>query len=231
MSPAKQALLVLSALAAVALVENLPVTPWSPWMILYGGLAIVLPFFLRRPPDLGFLRPRSYAIAGLWTLVWLGAFYALATLNSRAYADYLAASRQVGNPQFDYSAAQGQVVQSAASKAGMSVSEFLRLVPLGTLVWAPIAEEVLYRGYGYISLSKSGFLAASSVSTLYFALRHAVQLSSLPVFAYIPILVWLVQVVPFGFFASHLVHKTGSIYPAMLLHFLVNLLSYLNLWP
>lgn len=231
MNPRNQAIFVLTFLTAIALVENLPITPWSPWMVLYGGLAIILPFLLRRPSDLGFTRPKSYAKAGLWLLVWLAAFYALATLSSKAYADYLAASRQVGNPQFDYSAAQGQVVQSAASKSGMSVSEFLRLVPLGTLVWAPIAEEVLYRGYGYISLSKSGFLAASSVSTLYFALRHAVQLSSLPVFAFIPILVWMVQVVPFGFFASHLVHRTGSIYPAMLLHFLVNLLSYLNLWP
>jgi len=226
-----QAIVVLTLLTATALIENLPATPWSPWMLVYGSTAISLPLLLRRPVELGLVRPKSFLKAGFWVAVWLAAFYALTSLTGRLYSDYLAASRQVGNPQFDYSAAQGQVVQNTAARSGMDVAEFLRLVPLGTLLWAPVAEELLYRGFGFLSFARSGFLAASAISTLYFALRHVVQFSSLPVLALIPILVWLVHVVPFGFFASHLVYKTESTYPAILLHFLVNLLSQFNLWP
>lgn len=224
-----QALIVLTLLTLVALVENLPVIPWSPLMIAYGGLALLMPLLLRRPSDLGLRRPTSYGVAAIWVGIWFATYYALAATSSKLYADYLISIRQVGNPQIDYSAAQAQVIRETASRSGVDAKEFLRLVPLGTLLWAPIAEELLYRGYGYLSLSASGFLTASSVTTVFFGLRHAVQFSSLPAFAFIPILVWSVQVIPFGFFASHLVHRTGSIYPAILLHFLVNLPPNLNL--
>jgi len=224
-----QALIVLILITLLALVENLPLIPWSPLMIGYGVSALILPFLLRKPSDLGLKRPSSYSVAALWVVIWFVAYYALASTSSKLYADYLVSTRQVGNPQIDYSAAQAQVFRETASRSGMDVKEFLRLVPLGPLLWAPIAEELLYRGYGYLSLSASGFLKASSVTTVFFALRHAVQFSSLPAFALLPILIWSMQLIPFGFFASHLVHRTGSIYPPILLHFLVNLPPHLNL--
>ncbi|HJN75205.1 MAG TPA: CPBP family intramembrane glutamic endopeptidase [Myxococcota bacterium] len=84
------------------------------------------------------------------------------------------------------------------------------LTGLGAIVLAPIAEEVLFRGYVFRGVSNSwGTVAAVAVSTLLFAVFHADPLHALGV---VVIGVWL----------GWLRHVTGSIKTCIAAHLLNN---------
>lgn len=199
-------------------------------MVIYGLAASVIPLILRNREGLGLRLPHEWARAVSLVLVWLAVYYLISTATNKVYTAQLVSHQVVGDVRYDYGAAHGQVMETASEKIGWDLRDYERMTPLGTLVWAPIVEELLYRGYGFNSLmARNSFLISSTVTTAFFALRHAVQLLVLSPIAVVPIVVWMLEVIPFGYMASHAVRRTGSILPAMLLHFLVNLLAYLGL--
>lgn len=81
-----------------------------------------------------------------------------------------------------------------------------------TLLFAPIIEELLFRGIIYKNDEKLGFVFASVTSSLLFGFWH--QTASQ---------IFLASVL--GFFSCYLYRKTGSIFPSMILHFINNLKS------
>lgn len=84
------------------------------------------------------------------------------------------------------------------------------MVGLGAVVAAPIAEELLFRGFVYRSAERSwGPVGAIAVSTLLFAAIHGDPLHAL-------------AVVPFGVFMGWLRWRTGSVWPGILAHMLNN---------
>lgn len=74
-----------------------------------------------------------------------------------------------------------------------------------TALLGPLVEEFLFRGIGFYLLAQFGHLAAIVVTSIAFALTHGIAVG-LPIFFIIG--------VGLGFIRS----RTGSIYPALLLH-------------
>ena len=74
-----------------------------------------------------------------------------------------------------------------------------------TAVLGPIVEESLFRGIGFYLLSRFGQLAAILVTAIGFALTHGIAVG-LPVFFIIGLGLGLIR------------SRTGSLYPALLLH-------------
>lgn len=81
----------------------------------------------------------------------------------------------------------------------------LALNAVVTALLGPLVEEFLFRGIGFYLLAQFGQLAAIVVTSIAFALTHGIAVG-LPIFFIIG--------VGLGFIRS----RTGSIYPALLLH-------------
>lgn len=81
----------------------------------------------------------------------------------------------------------------------------LALNAIVTAILGPLVEELLFRGIGFHLLAQFGHVAAIVVTSVAFALTHGIAVG-LPVFFVIGI--------GLGFIRS----RTGSIYPAFLLH-------------
>lgn len=81
-----------------------------------------------------------------------------------------------------------------------------------TLLFAPIFEEVFFRGVVYKNDEKLGFVFASITSSLIFGFWH-MTLSQ------------IILASVLGFFNCYLYRRTGSIFPSMILHFITNLKS------
>lgn len=85
-----------------------------------------------------------------------------------------------------------------------------------TLIAAPLAEELFYRGLIFGGLSSWGFWPAAIVSSSLFAFSHLSAATFLPVFAIGVVMAWLFW-------------WRGSLWDAILFHFLFNLLSFILL--
>ena len=85
------------------------------------------------------------------------------------------------------------------------------------LVFAPIFEELFFRGVAYKNDEKLGFVFASITSSLLFGFWHMTASQ-------------IILASTLGFFSCYLYRKTGSIFPSMILHFFTNLKSVFGLF-
>ena len=77
-------------------------------------------------------------------------------------------------------------------------------------LFAPVVEELLYRGFGYWALAGvAGATVALIGTAVLFGLAHGLVIGLLPL-------------VTFGLVAGYLRRRTGSIYPSMVMHMLFN---------
>lgn len=114
-----------------------------------------------------------------------------------------------------------QLVYMAAPEAVENLSELMETVGIGemgvvsmlaTVILAPIAEEVIFRGVTLNLAKKAGapFLVANAVQALMFGIYHANLVQGAYAFAV-------------GLVLGYAAHKYGSLYPAILLHLAYNL--------
>ena len=85
----------------------------------------------------------------------------------------------------------------------------LFLNALVVAVYGPIVEELLFRGIGFFLLLQFGSIAAVLVTAIAFALTHGIA-QGIPIFFIIGVGLALLR------------SRTGSIYPAMILHICFN---------
>ncbi len=97
----------------------------------------------------------------------------------------------------------------------------LPLTGLATIVMAPLAEEIFFRGFIFGGLIRPiGPLFAMAVSGLIFAMFHVSGVDTIGL------------LLPFGAIGAlfaWLYYRTGSIYPSMIAHFLFNTVSFIAL--
>ena len=91
-----------------------------------------------------------------------------------------------------------------STRAGVFAFSFVAVAVL-----APVTEELLYRGLGYSLLERFGALASIGLTGLAFAAAHGL-LAGLPT-------LWF-----FGCALAWLRVRTGSVYPAIVVHALFN---------
>ena len=150
----------------------------------------------------GFCKPKK---SFLWIVKWLVIAFSISTLVTALGGAFL----------FFISALTGVDVSGTnlffASATLVTVPSYIAdtIVPL---LFAPIFEEILFRGVIYKNDEKLGCIFASVTSSLIFGFWH-MTLSQIVLGSVL------------GFFSCYLYRKTESIFPSMILHFIVNLKS------
>jgi len=86
------------------------------------------------------------------------------------------------------------------------------------VIVAPIVEESLFRGFLFAGFrQRYGFQTAALLSSALFAIAHHQLAALIPTFV-------------LGYIFSHLYQRSNSIFPSMLLHFLVNAFGIITLF-
>jgi len=219
----KEVLLVLAALTVLHAIENLWFVPWSPLMVIFAILAISIPLKLRRREELGLKRPQRWGNFLKYTTLGFIIVFAIDIAVSTVYPIALESLGLRGNIQYDYWAANNSWFEYMIQKFGEDVW-FIWLILLKT-IWAPIGEELLYRGYAFNTLlKKRSFITASTISSLYFGVRHTLHLTlSMPTIPVISGLSYGIIMIPYAYIWCYVFHKTKSLYSVMLLHLLTDL--------
>jgi membrane protease YdiL (CAAX protease family) len=87
------------------------------------------------------------------------------------------------------------------------------LLLFGGTVIAPIVEEIFFRGFIFAGLRQQyGWQRAALISSALFALLHLTPTAILPILI-------------LGYIFAYLYHRSGSIWPAILMHMLTNSLA------
>lgn len=108
-----------------------------------------------------------------------------------------------------------------------SVAENYTLMSIGTILLAPVAEEVLYRGVVFGSLHKHNPILAYVISTIVFSLIHIVGYIHL--YEPLALLCSFLAYVPAGLSLAWAYTKSGNIIAPILIHIAVNQLGILYL--
>ena len=102
--------------------------------------------------------------------------------------------------------------QNVTSLFGNSVFAII-LTVIAVALMTPVIEELFFRGIVHRGLEQRyGFLPGAAMSSTIFALAHVDYRLFVPIFA-------------LGFGFAYLVHKTGSIWPTIGGHFIINFLG------
>lgn len=94
---------------------------------------------------------------------------------------------------------------------------------LCSVVFAPIVEELLFRGLFFAPLYRKVPILAYAVSALLFAAVHVV--GAIGILPWSEILLCLVQYLPPGIALGIVYQRTGNIFGPMLLHFAINFIA------
>ena len=198
---------------------------WAPYFLIYAALAIAIPL-AAGTCEFGGLREtlggsvREIAIAGAGMACWeIGLFhwaYEVWWLRKMGRAD---------DPALSAPAAIRSLLLLAQGRTGIDPARAERIFAGYTLIWAPIGEEFFYWGYLFaVTRPAWGFPAAALVTASLFAFRHAVH------FLYfrrraplVPAASLALSAFGSGLLNSWLYERSGSLWPLILLHVLMNL--------
>ena len=223
-------LVVSLALMVVAGLENGP-APWSPYYVVYAGLATILP-----------LRWKTYRFGPLkavpwwmWALAPILAIILQATASvivNVVYAQFvvkLGGPARLEDPVIGVPAMFQAMYAAASMKLGIDI-ETVRVTYLAFLVaWAGFGEEVYFRGYVQgVLRERKGARYAILVASALFAVRHYMQMALLfpkyPVFA---ATAWCAMAFPVGIVLGIIYERTKSLWIPVTVHYLFNIIPFL----
>lgn len=200
------------------------VPPWAPYFIIYALLALILPVFL------GAYNFGQFAdvIKQWWKLILAVFFIALVWdqgICTFLQDKLLGLAGKAQDPFYSLSAALVMLSEKAGIKFGISAEAAMLLYAAFVLLWAPVAEELFYRGYVQGALRKDlGLMPAVLMSAAFFAVRHMTHFVFLtPDIPWFASAGWAVSTFGFGLLMSYLYEKTQSLWPPVLIHFAVNI--------
>ncbi len=200
--------------------------PWAPYFLLYAFLAIFLPLFLKTYTFGAFgavmkSHWRLMVVVGLIAVFWDQ------VVMGRLLEYLLTIGGVAGDPFYSLPVAITNLAVAAGDKFGISNDLAMVLYAVFLVLWAPVGEELFYRGYmqGVLRQSQS-FTTAALISAAFFGIRHATHLFFLwPAFPLVAAASWVFSTFVFGLLMSYLYEKTHSLYPLMLIHAAVNLIG------
>jgi len=214
-----------ACLTLLVLVESF-LFPWAPYFLLYAALAIAIPLWTRSyrfGPVRELLRERWKAVV-LCLLLTFAVDLGLTAI----YGLVLSALGLAGDLYYDLSAALEALAQAAAARFSITPELAIGLYALYVVVWAPVGEELFYRGYMYGELEERTRPAlAALISTAFFGIRHATHFALLSPFPLVAALWWSFHAFCFGLVMVYAYRSTRSLYTPMLAHFLANLVGVL----
>lgn len=212
-------------LTVIVLIESLEFVPWAPYFLVYAILGIVIPLWLKTYSFGGFSETFRKNLKLFIVLLVLSII--ILTVADFIHNTVAAMTGVAGDPMYDFFAALEALSEKAGIKFGISSLSAKLIYAVYIIIWAPIGEELFYRGYMYGEMKKkiSKFWAAI-ISTAFFGIRHATHFFFLlPEYPLIPALYWAVHAAIFGFIMVYAYEKTDSLYIPMSIHFLTNILN------
>jgi membrane protease YdiL (CAAX protease family) len=218
-------MVIATVLTLIVLAESI-FPPWAPYFIVYAFLAIIIPLALKTYQFGSF----GTVLRSHWKLI-LGIFVVALIVDegifTLLYQRILDGFGVGGNAYYSLNAAVEVMTGAAAYKLNITQDTALILYALFLVVWAPIGEELFYRGYMQGVLRKFGsFRVSALVSAAFFGIRHATHLFFLwPNVPWVAAASWVVGAFVFGLLMSYLYEKTHSLYPPMLVHAAVNIIE------
>ena len=196
--------------------------PWSPYFLSYGALALAVPLWLGIRP----IRPARLSGKALWRITALVAVVAIG-IDSGIFTigyDWLLGRLGLYQPFYSISAATDLMVATVASREHLSPWLAEGIFGLLVLIWAPLAEELFYRGYVYGSLKQALPQAVAwAIAVGMFGLRHSLHFFYMWPHLSVAGSVWAFSMLIFGSLMTWLYERTGGLGPSMLVHLLVNL--------
>ncbi len=214
-------LLLVAALTLLCRIETTS-APWSPYFFSYGALALVLPLLLGCSP----IKPTRLQGKALWRVTGAVAIVAI-LIDSGIFTisyDWLLQQTGYYQPFYSISGATNLLIQTVSERQQMSLMTAMGVFGMFVLLWAPIAEELFYRGYVYTSLKQHLPLAAAwGISVAAFGLRHVIHFYYLWPHLSVAGVVWACSMLIFGSLMTWLYERSGGLGPSMLVHLLVNL--------
>lgn len=205
-------------LTSIVLVESI-FPPWAPYFIVYAILAILIPSVLKTA-RFGSFRT---ALTSHWK-IFLGCLVVAVIWDQGIFTqlyEYSLNRLGIGNdPFYSLNTASEILLDAAATKLDITVDSATILYALFVLVWAPIGEELFYRGYiQEVLRDTKGFRVAALVSAAFFGIRHATHLFFLwPNVPLVAAGIWSINAFGGGLLFSYLYEKTNSLYLPMLVH-------------
>ncbi len=212
-----------TVLTAVVLLESI-FPPWAPYFIIYAVLAILVPLLLRsfRFASIKEVFKRHWKITLLIFLVGLIWDQGICTF---LLEKILGLAGVADNPFYSLTAALTALSESASLKFGMSPDDAMMIFGAFVVLWAPVGEELFYRGYMQGLLKKTGGVkSAIFISAAFFGIRHMTHFFYLaPDVPWIASVTWALSAFGFGLLMSYLYEKTESLWPPIIVHAAVNI--------
>lgn len=196
--------------------------PWAPYFFSYGALALLIPLLLGAAP----IKPTRLAGKALWKLTAVVAMLAILIDSGVFTIGYDWLLQQTGHyqPFYSISGATNLLIETVAIRQHLSQITAMGIFGVMVLLWAPVAEELFYRGYVFGSLKQHLPLAAAwGISVAVFSLRHVIHFYYLWPNLSVAGVVWASSMLIFGSLMTWLYQRTGGLGPSMLVHLLVNL--------
>ena len=212
-------------LTVIVAVESLYPIPWSPYFLIYAALAIAIPLYTKSYKFGSFsdnFRGHKLKIFIVVLVVGIILTIGLDTLTNTILTN----AGLADNPYYSLPAALVALAESAGIKFGITTTTAMLIYAFYIIIWAPIGEELFYRGYVYGELKeKYGLLGATLISTFFFGIRHATHMLFLPTYPLIAGLYWAFSAFVFGLVMVYAYEKTESLYVPMIVHLIVNLIQ------
>ena len=220
------AVIIAIILTILVAIESIYVIPWAPYFLIYAALAIMIPYWLhaykfRKIRELGEKEQLTMFV------IFLGISFIVLLTVDFIYSFLLSTYGLKLDPMYDLSAALENLAFVAAGKFNITTESAFLIYAIYVMIWAPIGEELFYRGYLYGELRKKyGIITSNIISSFLFGIRHATHfLFLLPDYPLIPGLYWSLHAFIFGIIIAYAYEKTDNLCIPMLIHFLFNLIS------
>lgn len=219
--------LIATLLTIIVAVESIYYVPWSPYFLIYAILAILIPL------RYGSYKFNKEKIFKKRNVVYFFVLLLIITLIlfslDQIYLILLANNGLTGKALYDLQAALDELAVKAGLKFGIPTELAIGIYGIYVILWAPIGEELFYRGYMFGELRKRyGFTTSSIVASSFFGIRHMTHfLFLIPIYPIYASLYWATNAFIFGVLISYAYEKTDTLCIPMLIHFLYNLIDLL----
>ena len=208
------ALTILSALESC-------IFPWSPYFVIYAILTITIPIYFKTYKIKGFDK-NTVKLFAKFLLISI-VFMMLSKLGYALILEYLSLA---GNVFYDMDYALFELGKIVGDRLNMPIFDAMLIYGFYMFLWAPIGEELFYRGFLFEMLNrKYPFAVSALISSLFFGVRHLVHFLLLPRYPVFAGLFYFYIAFFYGLIMAYAYKKTENIYVPIGLHFLTNIFS------
>lgn len=214
-----------AVLTAMVLAESIAGwTPWAPFAMGYGLLTLLIPIWLKAYT----FRPTQMHGKALWKLSGLILVIAVAIdfgVFGLGVDWVLLHTGWSGDPFYSLTLATNSLIDAVALSRQWSITKGQLVFAFCVLVWAPVAEELFYRGYLYGALkAKFSKPLAWFIASTFFGVRHVTHFFYLwPGTISVAGVLWCMAAFVFSIYSTYLYERSGGLLPVMWVHFLTNI--------